>query len=155
MDPRFKAILNTLPAKQPRSHLEPYRELILEMRKQSRSYREIVQVLKTACGLTVGTSTVNDFVLAHAKSTAKRTMPSTTELSTTNKARRALIGHRGTYKDKQGIEGTVSAPKALEGIARTLKAIKDQPPRILKKKVLFEYNSDEPLRLQRNQKSKE
>ena len=67
MDAKFEAILNSLPAKEPRSRLEPYSELITEMRKRGHSYREITQVLKKACGLKVGASTVNDFVLARSK----------------------------------------------------------------------------------------
>ena len=44
VDPKFGAILNSLPAKEPRSRLEPYSELITKMRKRGHSYREITQV---------------------------------------------------------------------------------------------------------------
>ena len=152
MDPRFKTILNNLPARPPRSCLEPYRELILEMRKRGRSYREITHVLKQSCGLTVGTSTVNDFVLACSKSTMKRTSPAALELVVTGKDKKRLMG---TYKTQKALQGIVSTPKALEGITRKIKELKDQPPQTRKKKLLFEYNPDEPLRLQRNQKAKE
>ena len=54
VDTKFEAILNSLPAKEPRSRLEPYSDLITEMRKRGHSYREITQVLKKACGLKVG-----------------------------------------------------------------------------------------------------
>jgi hypothetical protein len=80
MDPKFKAILTALPTKEPRSRLEPYRELILEMRKRGRSYREITQVLNKSCGLAVGTSTVNDFVLAVTKSRMKSAVATTKQL---------------------------------------------------------------------------
>jgi len=152
MDPKFQAILNDLPAKEPRSRLDPYRELILEMRKRGRSYREITHVLKESCGLTVGTSTVNDFVLACSKSTMKRTSPAAAELVVTEKDKKRLIG---TYKTQKDLEGVISTPKALEGITRKIKKVKDQPPQTRKKKLLFEYNPDEPLRLQRNQKTRE
>ena len=155
MDPKFQAILNTLAAKTPRSHLEPYRELILEMRKRGRSYREIAQVLKKSCGIKTGSSTVHDFVLAMTKSTGKRTFSTVRQLSVTEKEGKAFIGPNGTYKDSKDTEGTVSTLKALEGIERTIRTLKDQPLKTHKKKVLFEYNPDEPLRLQRNQKSKE
>jgi hypothetical protein len=155
MDPKFQAILNTLAAKTPRSHLEPYRELILEMRKRGRSYREIAQVLKKSCGIKTGASTVNDFVLAMTKSTAKGTSSTVPKLSVTKKEGKAFIGSSCTYKNCKDTEDTVSTSKALEGIQRTVKALKDQPPQTHRKKVLFEYNPDEPLRLQRNQKSKE
>jgi hypothetical protein len=153
MDPKFQAILSALPAKKRRSRLEPYHQLIREMRKRGRSYREITQVLKKSCGLTVGTSTVNDFVLARNKSTVKRTLSTARELSVTKKDKNAFIGQIDTYKDDKDIKGIVSTRKSLEGITRMIKAVKDRPPKIHKKKVLFEYNPEEPLRLQRNQKS--
>jgi hypothetical protein len=152
MDPRLKAILNNLPARPPRSRLEPYHELILEMRKRGRSYREITHVLKQSCGLTVGTSTVNDFVLACSKSTMKHMSPTAADLVVTTKGQKRLID---TYKTHKDLEGIVSTPKALEDITRKIKEVKDQPPQTRKKKLLFEYNPYEPLRLQRNQKTRE
>ncbi len=90
MDPKFQAILKTLPAKTPRSHLEPYRGLVLEMRKRGRSYREITRVLNKSCGIETGASTVNDFVLARTKSTTKYTGSSAPQLSVTKKERKAF-----------------------------------------------------------------
>jgi hypothetical protein len=152
MDPRFKTILNNLPARPPHSRLEPYRELILEMRKRGRSYRQITHVLKQSCGVRVGTSTVNDFVLACSKSTMKRTSSPTAELVVTGKDKKRLIG---IYKTQEDLEGTISTPKALKDIRRKIKEVKDQPPQTRKKKLIFEYNPDEPLRLQRNQNTRE
>lgn len=152
MDPKFKAILDDLPANQPRSRLEPYRELILEMRKRGRSYREIVRILKQSCGLSVGASTVNDFVSARTKSISKSRTAVPQEKSAANRSPVAL---RSTYKNRKSIEALISTPKALAGIARKIKEVRDQPPMNRKKKAVFEYNPDEPLRLQRNQKSEE
>lgn len=149
MDPKFQAILNALPADPPRSRLEPYCELILEMRNRRRSYREIARVLTQSCNLRVGTSTINDFVLARPKSTSKSRLAATKE---TNKSSVVL---RSTYNNKKGIQGRISTPMALEDIARNIKEVKGQPPTPRKKKPVFEYNPDEPLRLQRNQKTKE
>jgi len=118
MDPKFQAILRTLPAKTPRSYLEPYRELILEMRKRGSSYREIAQVLKKSCGIKTGASTVNDFVLARTKSSGKPTFSTVRQLSVTKKEGMAFMGPNGTYKDSKDTEGTVSTSKALEGIGR-------------------------------------
>jgi hypothetical protein len=151
MDPKFQAILNTLPAKQPRSRLEPYSELITEMRKRGHSYREITQVLKKACGLRVGTSTVNDFVLARSRSKAKRSVSLSGTIET-KKNRRALTG---TYRNTKSQESTRKPQQALEGIAKTIKELKDEPLKMRTKKLLFEYNPDEPLRLHRNQRTKE
>lgn len=151
MDDKFEAILKNLPSKEPRSRLEPYRELITEMRKRGRTYREIAHVLKKACGLTVGASTVNDFVLAGANSKAK-TSPS---ISRTTETKKNMEGLTGTYKNTEACEGTVRPQKGLEGIARTIKDLKERPLKTSAKKPLFEYNPDEPLRLQRSQRKKE
>lgn len=152
MDPRFKAILDALPGNQPRSRLEPCRELILEMRKRGRSYREIVRVLRQSCDLRVGTSTVNDFVLAQTKSTSKSSSSVSRDRSATNRNSVAL---RSTYKNRKGIQAPISTPKALEDIARQIREVKDRPRMNRKEKGVFEYNPDEPLRLQGNQKTEE
>ena len=151
MDDKFEAILKSLPSKEPRSRLEPYRELITEMRRRGRTYREIAHVLKKACGLKVGASTVNDFVLARAKPKAKPS-PSPSRTIATKKNMEELTG---TYKDTEARERTGRPQKAPESIARTLKDLKDRPLKTSTKKPLFEYNPDEPLRLQRNQRRKE
>jgi IS30 family transposase len=70
MNETFKAILDSLPPKQPRSKLEPYTELIQELRKRGRSYREIAGILADRCGVRVGIHTVYNFVRVRA-ATAK------------------------------------------------------------------------------------
>jgi len=154
MDSRFEAILNSLPNKKPRSRLEPYCELILEMRKRGQSYRAIAQILRKSCGLKFGSSTVNDFVLAHSKSqqitTGKNKYRSPVATSSYN-ALQGVISHS---KDTTESKGAARSPKVLEGIARTLKELKDRPLKTHTKKVLFEYNPDEPLRLQHDKKLK-
>jgi len=62
MDTKFQAILDSLPPKLPRSKLEPYADLIRELRKRERSYREIAGLLKERCGLNVGVHTLYSFV---------------------------------------------------------------------------------------------
>jgi len=151
VDTNFEAILNSLPSKGPRSRLEPYSELITEMRKRGRTYLEIAQVLKKSCGLKVGTSTVNDFVLARAKSKTKPSLST----SRTTATKKNMEGLRGTYKDTEAQQGIRRPQKELEGIAKTIKELKDRPLKTRARKLLFEYNPDEPLRLHRNQRTKE
>jgi hypothetical protein len=62
MDESFQAILDSLPPKPPRSRLEPYAELIHELRRRGRSYREIVGILADRCGVRVGVHTLYNFV---------------------------------------------------------------------------------------------
>ena len=64
---KFRAILDALPEKPPRSRLEPYSELIDELRRRRRTYREIVDVLAEKCNLRASISTLHDFVRAKEK----------------------------------------------------------------------------------------
>jgi hypothetical protein len=67
MEKLLSEILNAIPPKQPRSKLGPYYELIRELRRQSRTYREIAQILKDHGGLRVDHSTICDFVHRQAR----------------------------------------------------------------------------------------
>jgi hypothetical protein len=58
----IQAILDRLPPKPPRSKLEPYAELIQELRKRGRSYRDISGILAACCGVSAGAHTVYNFV---------------------------------------------------------------------------------------------
>lgn len=142
MKPQFEAILNNLPAQAPRSRLHPYSELIREMRKRRRSYREITEVLRDQFGLQAGISTVRDFVRAQTKSKTKH-RDRTNNLSTTRN-RKALTG---TNKEREALAGTTTQQKALEDTERHFQ--KSMQSRLSKptNKPRFEYNSEEPLRI--------
>src|SRR5688572_15854066 len=62
MDDRFQEILDGMPEKTPRSTLEPYRELISELRRRGRTYREIAHILADKFRLRVAASTIYRFV---------------------------------------------------------------------------------------------
>jgi hypothetical protein len=49
------------------SKLAPYQTLIASLRKEGKSYREIVQILNEAHGLTVGHNTLHSFVKVRSK----------------------------------------------------------------------------------------
>lgn len=68
----FQAILDSLPPKPARSKLDPYAELIHELRKRGRSYREIAGILKDRCGVSAGTHTIYNFVRVRAAAPDKR-----------------------------------------------------------------------------------
>jgi hypothetical protein len=54
--------LENLPPPEPRSRLEPLRELILAWRQQGRSYRRIQQLLREHCKVDVAYETLRRFV---------------------------------------------------------------------------------------------
>ena len=67
MEPELRTILESLPEKPYRSKLEPHRELIRELRRKGRTYREVAQLLNERLGLHVAPSTLHSFVKVRAK----------------------------------------------------------------------------------------
>src|SRR5271163_4229164 len=61
------AELANLPPKPPRSKLEPHRELIRELRRKGRTYREVAALFRERLGLEVAPSTLHSFVKVRAK----------------------------------------------------------------------------------------
>ena len=61
------AELAGLPPKPPRSKLEPHRELIRELRRKGRTYREVAHLFHDRLGLHVALSTLHSFVKVRAK----------------------------------------------------------------------------------------
>src|SRR6185437_15925108 len=88
MDPKFELVLNSLPPKKPRSRLDPYRELIREMRKRKCSYREIAKVLQDHCAVRVAASTINNFVISRLN-----------EKNRSKRNRLSLSGPGGNHKE--------------------------------------------------------
>src|SRR5688572_16345823 len=71
MDDKFQDIVDSLPEKPARSRLEPYNELIDELRRRGRTYREIAHILAEKCQLIAGASTIHDFVRVRSLKTRK------------------------------------------------------------------------------------
>jgi len=67
MEPTHQTILESLPPKSPRSKLEPHRELIRELRRKGRTYREVALLFRERLGLYVAPSTLHSFVKVRAK----------------------------------------------------------------------------------------
>lgn len=62
MNERHQQILESVPPDEPRSRLAPYRELILRMRRQGRTYHRIRQTLADKCGVRVAYATLYDYI---------------------------------------------------------------------------------------------
>ena len=151
MDAKFEAILNSLPSKEPRSRLEPYSELITEMRKRGHSYREIARVLAKTCGLRVGASTVNDFVLSRKRSKSRLSVAANAPRTVSKK--RAEVASKKIHTDDA--EQRRTPLKGQEGILRKFQELKNRKVQKPVKKPLFAYNPDEPLRLPGKRSQKE
>jgi IS30 family transposase len=137
----WQDILDTLPQKPPRSRLEPYSELIDELRRRRRTYREIVSVLAEKCNLRASISTLHDFVRAkekEAKKAAKvfRTM------------RQARDENPGTVSPPAGTRNVRDDNPTDDEVRRRIAALKQRVARTPADNTKqFEYNPDEPLRL--------
>lgn len=66
----IQALLKDLPERAIRSGLEPYRELVLELRRRSFSYRQIAKLLMERCGFAISHSAIHDFIRKHGASPA-------------------------------------------------------------------------------------
>jgi hypothetical protein len=67
----IEEILQSIPPDEPRSRLEPYRELILRWRRQGRTYRRIRELLVEKFSINVTTPTLFRFVKRRARPRAE------------------------------------------------------------------------------------
>jgi len=67
MEPALQTILASVPEKSFRSKLEPHRELIRELRRKGRTYRDIARIFRERFNLSVTPSTIHSFVKVRAK----------------------------------------------------------------------------------------
>ena len=138
----FRAIIDALPEKPPRSRLEPFSELIDELRRRRRSYREIVSVLAEKCDLRVSISTIHDFVRAKSKEAKKAAKLLRTSVPSTD-----IRNPESTALRRSAPQLNQGNPTAEE-VQRRIAAVKQRKvPPSTNPSEGFQYNPDEPLRL--------
>ena len=140
----FEAILDSFPPKPSRSRLEPYAELILELHRRGRTYREIVRILSERCELQTSRSTVNDFVRSRSR-------------------RKRSLEKSGVPESKSRTQSSASLPKtdlppetglAIDDIQKRIADLKRRPASTDMHSQLFQYDPDKPLSLpQKSKKS--
>jgi IS30 family transposase len=140
MEEAFQAILDSLPPKPARSKLEPYAELIRELRKRGRSYREIASILAERCGVRVGIHTVYNFVQVRNKAKSK---PSTGEREKVAAAAPSNSVAETSSPVPGDVDARIQALKQRTTAARAPGAEK-----------VFHYDENEPLRLQSSSEQK-
>jgi hypothetical protein len=143
----FQDILDSLVEKAPRSRLDPYSELIIEMRRRRRTYREIVNILSEKCDLRVSISTLYDFLKAKSRGPRKparivRAAPS------------SAVSRNPTSPLSSGTTPNVEdTSAAAEGVRRRVAALKQRRITNPADSVDgFQYDPNEPLRLSRDTK---
>jgi DNA-binding transcriptional MerR regulator len=73
IDEERQKVLDNLPAEEPRSRLEPFRQFILRWRREGRSYKRIRQILHDECHVKVAHATLFKFV--QRRSRARKAQP--------------------------------------------------------------------------------
>ena len=130
MNDRFREILDSPPDAIPRSRLEPYKELIQELRRRKHSYREIARVLREKCGIRVSHSTLHEFVQRHLSTGSVEDCALPRAVS--NIAPRHLEETRAAKQDE--------VRELIEALKRKPAIGPDQPE-------TFRFDGTEPLRL--------
>jgi IS30 family transposase len=136
MNGRLQDILNTLPEKPPRSRLEPYRDLIDELRRRGWTYQDIVGILAEKCQLTVSVSTLHDYV--RLRSLGKKTP---TMRIGANETR------AGGVTPKVALPGSDTAVVDDEEVRRRITALKARKTAAAPPLDRIDFDPTQPLRL--------
>ena len=123
MEPEPRTILEYSPQKPPRSKLEPHRELIRELRRKGRTYREVARLFHERLGLHVALSTLHSFVKVRAK-------------------------HRKRTQFELPPVGLAAA--AVSPVLDPVAALKEKPAVREAKRTRFVFRENEPLTLTTN-----
>jgi hypothetical protein len=138
MDNKFKDILDSLPALEARSCLDPFRELIDELHRRGRTYREISSILAERCEIFVSVSTVYRFL--HRRSRIKSGSRKS-EFSPVPKMKKE--NHAAITEGKASIiSETETIPDEIQG---RISALKLRPALDQTKSQIFHYDPNEPL----------
>jgi hypothetical protein len=136
MDEKFQAILDSLPPKPSRSRLEPYAELIHELRRRNRSYREITAILVDRCGVRVGVHTLYNFVRVRTPASKKKTSRQANAPAAEAAARPPAVTPTGAGDAGQNRD-----------VWQRIQALKDRPvsARSATAEKVFHYDENVPL----------
>jgi hypothetical protein len=137
---QVRTILNALPDKSPCSRLEPYAQLIDELRKHGRTYREIEQILFEKCGIHAPRSTIHDFVRRRSRRKGKMQKSQPARAKDGNAPATA-------HPEEKKAPLVESRPSAVDEMYRRIDALKQCPAQIAKTTEVFHYDPNEPLHL--------
>jgi IS30 family transposase len=139
MDETFQAILDSLPPKPARSRLEPYAELIHELRRRGRSYREITALLADRCGVRVGVHTLYNFVRVRTQASKKARKARNVGSASDTPSPRAAAPTAGSEHGEQNKE-----------VWQRIQVLKERPAaRTNSAEKVFHYDEDAPLTVNR------
>jgi len=114
--------IDDLPKKSPRSKLDPHRELIRELRRRGRTYRELASIFRERLGLEVAPSTIHSFVKVRAN-------------------------YRRQIQFELPTENTADSPTRPVSAEERIAALKAQPTAKTARRKPFTFHENEPLKL--------
>ena len=139
MNDKFQDILDSLPEKPPRSRLEPYNELIGELRRRGRTYREIRHILAEKCGTQVSVSTLHGFHRVQSRIKKKPAKRQPTAL--------AKISPNAMPLKTMGVNATRQARPPIDEVQHRIVGLKLRSTPANAGPQQFQYDPNEPLRL--------
>ena len=142
MDDRLNEILQRLPAKPPRSRLDPHAALIEEMRRRGRTFVEIAWVLAEECQVSSSPSNIHHFLKLRAR-TAKIAKRASAKSGVSSEAACPPVT----------IGKTVSQRTPPTDAALRIAALKQRKLSSPPASGGFDYDPNEPLRLLKPGKS--
>ena len=142
MDDKVNEIIEKLPAKLPRSRLDPHATLIEEMRRRGRTFAEIVRVLAEECQLSTCPSNIHHFLKLRAR---------TAKIAKRAGTRSGISSEVGFSQVTPGAAGLQPVPST--DVVRRIAALKLRKPLPSPVSEGFDYDPNEPLRLVKPGKS--
>jgi hypothetical protein len=139
MDAKTRAILDSLTDKPPRSRLEPHRELILDLRRRGRTYRDIANILAEKCQVEVTASGVHDFLRRRSRSTRK--LPKRRQGAGPEVSRGAVA------PTARGERAPAKKEPPIDEVRQRIAALKTRSVLARESAEQFQYDPDEPLHL--------
>jgi len=135
VEDNFQDILSKVTKKSGRSRLEPYGELIDELRERGLTYRDISDILTAELQFHVPRSTVNDFV----RGRTRRRRNATRRIWRSGATPAPIVPKSATVPPNRG--------PSEDEVRRRIAALKARKPTPEPAADGFHYNPDEPLRL--------
>jgi hypothetical protein len=138
MKPELQVIFDSTPEDEPRSKLDPYRELILRWRRQGKTYRKICGLLAERCDIKMNSGSLFRYI--KRRSRPRKALPEI-EIETSQKAEAACTTPAAR---SQIITAAQNRP--------SLQSFRNKPARPPKPAVLqeFRYDEDKPLTIDRS-----
>jgi hypothetical protein len=139
MDANHQEILDNLEEKEPRSRLAPFRDLILELRRRHRTYREILQILADHCQIRVSISTLHDFLNTQRRKAARI------------KGQQSKRENSSNLNEKSQCSGKLTKDVLeMDHVQQKIAALKAQRSASQQNAPCFSYDPTQPLQLPLN-----